>query len=907
MTATKRRRRSGNPARPAPPVYRPQLWHRDHRYAFLGIVGATALTLLAGFLGPSAVTLTLGPRTNYLPPWYLPAGVVDPNEWFVSILIWAAIIVGALGLWVGMRALADGWKPRLRRLFALGTTLSLLTITVPPLTSADVLMYAAYGRLQAIGRNPYEITPAEVFRGQFDPVLRWTERPWWDTPSVYGPITSWTQWFANKLGGENMHNIVFWLQLVCVLTFIVACAGVVMLAHGDPRRQARATLLTVANPVLIWAVVAGAHNEALSVMFAVVGLMFMRKNPFLAGLGIGLAGCAKLSIGIWGLAMLWAYRREPKKAALLCLGTAVPMVLAYVVWQPTAFFQVLRNGGYVSVGSWANPVFRFLDLFMTGTQAKVVVGVISYSGLFVVGWMLSRVVPWTAAPGLEKGADLRKDPLTIALRTALVLSVAWLITSMYTLSWYDLIAWMPLAVLAASKLDKIMLMRIAPLSLAYVPGRAVDVGAALDLTATRMRDTVSPIVQWLVLLAVVLWWRQPKRPELFPFAKRDAAAPTPAAPAEPRTPSKTGARSALIGPGPASAGVGPVGHRPLQVALDLARYLRLERVGGERRGHRAPGEPGDTGLVQTQQARGDRVLGVQVGAEHRRVVGVDADPYAGVDQRADRVAVQVGDDLEGDVGGRADVEGDLVLGQVLEQPRISDGGDAVLDPLGVQRRDRVPDGLRAGGLARVRHAVQARRTGPVELRGEHRAREAALGAPDAESHQPRDVVVQRRGGGDLGRGQAEVGGDVEDPGQLDPVVAPGRGAGVLDGFEEGLDRHPLDHRQVGRHRQLGVADLLRGHLRADLVGQQPHVLGLADQVHDGDVVADEVGEVVEDVEVAQLVGIRRHGSRMPLGQLRDDPGRGGSDLVHVQLGLGQARDESRRDGHRISLSPRTGR
>ena len=77
---------------------------------------------------------------------------------------------------------------------------------------------------------------------------------------------------------------------------------------------------------------------------------------------------------------------------------------------------------------------------------------------------------------MAKGADLRQDPLTIALRTALVLSVAWLITSMYTLSWYDLIAWVPLAVLAASKLDRIMLMRIAPLSLAYVPGRAIDVG-----------------------------------------------------------------------------------------------------------------------------------------------------------------------------------------------------------------------------------------------------------------------------------------------------------------------------------------------------------------------------------------------------------------------------------------------
>jgi alpha-1,6-mannosyltransferase len=514
----------GNPATPPKQTYQPPAWHCDHRFALGCIIGATVLTLIAGFLGPSAVTLTLGPRDSFLPPWYLPTGLVEPNEWVVSWLIWIAIAVGALGLWIGLRALAAGWQPRVRRLFALGTGLSLVTITVPPLTSADVLMYAAYGRLQAIGRDPYGITPAEVFRGQFDPVLRWTERPWQDTPSVYGPITSWTQLLANRWGGENMHDIVFWLQVFAVVSFIITCAGAVLLARGDSRRQARATLLTIANPVLIWAVVAGAHNEALSVMFAVFGLLMIRKSPFAAGIGIGLAGCAKLSIGIWGLAMLWAYRREPKKALLLCLGTGIPMALAYLVWEPAAFFQVLRNGSYVSVGSWANPVFRFLDLFMASVAAKIIVGCIAYLGLVVIAWMLSKVVPWTAAPGLEPGMDPTRDPLTIALRTALVLSVAWLVTSMYTLSWYDLIAWIPLAVLGASKLDQIMLMRIAPLSMAYVPGRALDVGPALDFTASRLRDTVSPILQIGVLLAIVMWWRRPDRPELFPFGTAKSAA-----------------------------------------------------------------------------------------------------------------------------------------------------------------------------------------------------------------------------------------------------------------------------------------------------------------------------------------------------------------------------------------------
>jgi alpha-1,6-mannosyltransferase len=506
-------------AKEAGPGYAPTVWHRSHRVGLAGIVGATFLTVLTGFLGPSAVTITLGPRRTYLPPWYLPAGVVHPNEWLVTSMIWAAVIIGTLGLLVCLRALADGWLPSVKKLFGLGAGLSVATVLVPPMTSADVLMYAAYGRLQFLGRDPYEITPAEVIRGQFDPVMKWVEFPWTDTPSVYGPITSWTQLLANRLGGANMHDIVFWLQMSSLVPFIIACAGAVIMAHGDPVRQARAALLTIANPCLIWAVLAGAHNEALSVMFAVFGMLMMRKNPFLAGVGIGLAGCAKLSIGIWGIAMLWAYRRQPKKALLLCAGTAIPMGLAYVVWAPTAFFQVLRNGSYVSVGSWANPVFRFLDVFLPGNVAKLIVAVISYCGLIVIVWMLSRVVPWTAVPGLPAGADLRRDPLTIAVRTSLVLSVGWLVTSMYTLSWYDLIAWIPLSVLAASKLDKIMLLRIAPLSLAYVPGRAIEYGAALDFAATRIRDSISPLIQMLVLAAIVLWWKKPDRPELWPVRR----------------------------------------------------------------------------------------------------------------------------------------------------------------------------------------------------------------------------------------------------------------------------------------------------------------------------------------------------------------------------------------------------
>src|SRR6185312_9198201 len=65
-------------------AYAPRVWHRNHRVGMAMIIGATFLTVLTGFLGKSAVTLTLGPRKTFLPPWYLPAGIVSPNEWLVT-------------------------------------------------------------------------------------------------------------------------------------------------------------------------------------------------------------------------------------------------------------------------------------------------------------------------------------------------------------------------------------------------------------------------------------------------------------------------------------------------------------------------------------------------------------------------------------------------------------------------------------------------------------------------------------------------------------------------------------------------------------------------------------------------------------------------------------------------------
>jgi hypothetical protein len=90
--------------------------------------------------------------------------------------------------------------------------------------------------------------------------------------------------------------------------------------------------------------------------------------------------------------------------------------------------------------------------------------------------------------------------------------------------------WAPLAVLAPSVLDAVVLLRTAALLLAYVPGRAVALPDAVARVSTWARTLVAPavaaaLVSWVALRAALgsAWWR---RPALSP-ARGPAAVPAP--------------------------------------------------------------------------------------------------------------------------------------------------------------------------------------------------------------------------------------------------------------------------------------------------------------------------------------------------------------------------------------------
>ena len=138
----------------------------------------------------------------------------------------------------------------------------------------------------------------------------------------------------------------------------------------------------------------------------------------------------------------------------------------------------------------------------------------------------------------------------------------------------------------------------------------------------------------------------------------------------------------------------------------------------------------------------------------------------------------------------------------------------------------------------------------------------------ARTRPARRGVVERVVEGGVGGGQPALAGDVVDPAQHQPEVALGGDPRVLDRLGVGLDRRPPPGTDVyGVQVSSAYRRFWPCHVAGDLVGQQPDVLGRADQVDDREVDLDEVGEVAELEERPQRVRVAGHDAGVARGQL----------------------------------------
>jgi hypothetical protein len=467
--------------------------------AAVAIVASVLLMIAISAAGPSIVVPVL-PRTWPVPPlWFR----LHPSQVTATVAIYVAIVLGAAGVGCGLVAVRRGARPGPRLLLA-GAVSAVAAVAVlavlPPAGSNDSLSYATYGRIAVLGHNPYVMTPVQLRRSG-DPVGRQAPRNWQNDPSLYGPVATATEWVAAKLGGTSIAYIVFWLKLLYAAAFGVIALALDRLLRGDPEARARAHLLWTVNPLMVWAVMAGAHVDGLAAALGLLGLLVARPassdgrldpaRALAAGVLVGAAAGVKAPLALLGIALAWSARRSVRTLAAAAAGAALVLVPGYLIAGRPALSDLLsRSSNLVTFDSFWRLFYAPFGYSSepAGLEQIAVVACLAMAALLA----------WRLPPG-PRGLP--------AIRPAMALTLAWLLMWPLQRPWYDAIAFCLLAVFPATRLDWVMLIRAVPAALAVATGAGGGGRghpAWLEWLASFIGNTLSPDVRLAAALAVVL-------------------------------------------------------------------------------------------------------------------------------------------------------------------------------------------------------------------------------------------------------------------------------------------------------------------------------------------------------------------------------------------------------------------
>ena len=461
---------------------------------------SVTLLVVVAALGSSAVEPRL-PGAGHLPPWAL-AGV-RPHPLVVVVLAVAALLVGGTALAVAVWATVNGWLPRPSRLFGAGLLAMLALTLVPPLGSADPESYASYGRMAALGRDPYTTTPAQMV-AIGDPVAAAVEEPWKDTASVYGPLATAEQRFASSIGRRSVRTTVVVLVLVNDAAF--ALTGLLLcLAAGTDAGRRRAALLWMVNPLLLYELVSGAHVDAVVAFFAVAGVLVVSRSRLAAGVLLGCAAAVKLPVLAVVVGVLWARRHSWREVATVLGGVAAVLAAGYATVGWHALGRTLQAG---KLASWATPWrlgISVLDHTVGRPESRTVMSVIAAGVAIALAAALLRRERIPREVPADRLAATRS-----AATAGFVCYLGYLLAAPYALPWYDAPAWGLLVLMAPSAYDLLLTARTTALAAAYVTHDDPHLPSRVHAVVVALRNVVSPLVLTVVLVwAVVLAGRQP--------------------------------------------------------------------------------------------------------------------------------------------------------------------------------------------------------------------------------------------------------------------------------------------------------------------------------------------------------------------------------------------------------------
>jgi alpha-1,6-mannosyltransferase len=342
-------------------------------------------------------------------PFYplLPTGMhaFGPLVWFSNLLGFGRLDTSGLMI-VGLLATAsaaagfilvlrEAWNRRisLRAVVLLAVGYHLLVLMLPLLFSRDVYSYAYYGRIvSTYGGNPYVLTPRDF---PLNSLWSLTWPGWRGTPSVYGPLFTWmSAWLTGT--AKSIGSLMRGFQMLAAAASLGTIAIVARTVQRErPERATFAVAVIGLNPIVIFHVVGGGHNDMLVAFFvaAAVALLFTRHE---------LLSAVALALGM-----------SVKASAIVPLALLMVAIIANA--PPERRRRVMVKYGAVVGGVWLLIALPFLQ------ATNPTLGLMEVSGHD--SWMAPGQLVVRAASGIGGilGGDAARAPAATMARIALFL------------------------------------------------------------------------------------------------------------------------------------------------------------------------------------------------------------------------------------------------------------------------------------------------------------------------------------------------------------------------------------------------------------------------------------------------------------------------------------------------------
>jgi len=394
------------------------------------------------------------------------------------------------------------WRRALRMptVVVLSAVLLLVAVARWPRDSTDVWSYAAYGRMVShYGASPYRHVPVEYSN---DRAIRRVKPTWQNTSSVYGPL--WNGISAGVVSVTQTHLLStrIWFQTLAALSVFLA----VLLIARRTRSPAAVALIGL-NPLVIYDVVNGGHNDALVGLALLVGVLLASRERFkLAALAIALGALVKL-VALLGLVALivWIVRKRGVRPAVIATGVGGGVIAAGYALSGgldaltplrEARLQISRN----SIWLLTNPDGR-TNLFGLGRVHE-------FSHDFLQTASTLSTITVIALAAVVVAGRLRDNTPALVVGGAVAV---YLLAGAYVLPWYA--AWaLPVLVLEwRSGLTRIVLALSALYLIAYQYRQGVP--ASVPYRALFATNVALVFFELAIIVALVVVVVRQRRPE----------------------------------------------------------------------------------------------------------------------------------------------------------------------------------------------------------------------------------------------------------------------------------------------------------------------------------------------------------------------------------------------------------